>query len=243
MNAPGSIQEWPRARVLPLEGGRNFRDLGGYASEAGRRVRWGVLFRSGSLAGLTRADWKYLAARGVRALCDFRSTGERDSEPVLLPDSPAVSYWARDYTTSFAELRAMLRTNFATGDAARRAMIAGYRELPFEQAAAYRQVFAHLKAGDTPLIFNCSAGKDRAGTAAAVILRALGVPRMTVVEDFILTNDVLDLKSILLKRSGTSLAKHPPEVVAAITRADPDYIDSALNSIDERHGSIAGFLR
>jgi protein-tyrosine phosphatase len=243
MDAPGSIHEWPQARVLPLEGGRNFRDLGGYASEEGRHVRWGVLFRSGSLTGLTRADWNYLALRGVRALCDLRSTSERDSEPVFLTDLPAVSYWARDYTTSFAELRAMLRTNFATGEAARRAMIAGYRELPFEQAHAFRQLFAHLKAADTPLIFNCSAGKDRAGTAAALILRALGVPRMTVVEDFMLTNEVLDLQSILLERSGTSLAKHPPEVVAAILRADPDYIQSALDSIDDRHGSIAGFLR
>ena len=243
MGAPEPLQEWPRARVLPLEGGRNFRDLGGYATEEGRHVRWGVLFRSGSLAGLTPADWNHLAVRGVRALCDLRSTAERQSEPVLLADIPSVSYWSRDYTTNFAELRGMLRTPFTTGDAARQAMISGYRELPFEQAVGFRQLFASLKAGHIPLIFNCSAGKDRAGTAAALILRALGVPRVTVVEDFVLTNEVLDLQKILLQRPGTSLAKHPPEVVGAITRADPDYIQTALDSIDERHGSIAGFLR
>lgn len=229
--------------MLPLEGGRNFRDLGGYATDAGRHVRWGVLFRSGSLAKLTRADWDHLALRGVRALCDFRSTSERKNEPVLLADLPPVSYWARDYTSSFAELRAMLRTNFTTAQAARQAMINGYRGLPFEQASAYRQVFAHLKAGDTPLIFNCSAGKDRAGTGAALILLALGVPRAAVVEDFLLTNRVLDLESVLLKHPGSSLARHPPEVVTAIARADPDYIQAALDSIDERHGGIAGFLR
>ena len=243
MEAPEPLQEWPRARVLPLEGGRNFRDLGGYATEEGRHVRWGVLFRSGSLARLTRADWNHLAVRGVRTLCDLRSTGERESEPVVLADLPSVSYWARDYTTSFAELRAMLRTNFATGDAARQAMITGYRELPFEQAAAHRQLFASLKAGNIPLIFNCSAGKDRAGTAAALILSALGVPRVTVVEDFVLTNEVLDLQKVLLQRPGTSLANHLLTVVGAITRADPVYIQTALDSIDERHGSIAGFLR
>lgn len=242
MEAPEPLQEWPRTRVLPLEGGRNFRDLGGYATQDGRHVRWGVLFRSGSLARLTRADWNHLAVRGVRALCDLRSTGERASEPVQLADLPSVSYWARDYTTSFAELRAMLRTHFATADAARQGMISGYRELPFEQAASYRQLFASLKAGHIPLIFNCSAGKDRTGTAAALILRALGVPRSTVVEDFVLTNEVLDLQKLLLQRAGNSWAKHSPEVVGAITRADPDYIQTALDSIDERHGSIAGFL-
>ena len=243
MSSAVPMQEWPRARVLPLEGGRNFRDLGGYATDEGRHVRWGVLFRSGSLAKLTRADWDHLALRGVRALCDFRSTSERKNEPVLLADLPSVSYWARDYTSSFAELRALLRTNFATGDAARQAMINGYRGLPFEQASAYRQVFAHLKAADTPLIFNCSAGKDRAGTGAALILSALGVPRAAVVEDFVLTNSVLDLKSILLKHPGSVLASYPPEVIDAITRADPDYIQSALDSIDERHGGIANYLR
>src|SRR6266702_3640156 len=134
MDLPVPMQEWPRTRVLPLEGGRNFRDLGGYATDDGRHVRWGVLFRSGSLARLTRADWDHLALRGVRALCDFRSTSERANEPVCLAALPSASYWARDYTTSFAELRAMLRTNFTTAEAARQAMINGYRGLPFEQA-------------------------------------------------------------------------------------------------------------
>src|SRR5690348_14527454 len=120
MESPESVAPvWPQARVLPLEGGRNFRDLGGYATEDGRRVRWGVLFRSGSLTGLTRADWDHLASRGVRALCDLRSTSERQNEPFLPADLPAAKYWARDYTTSFAELRGMLRGSFATGDAAR----------------------------------------------------------------------------------------------------------------------------
>jgi protein-tyrosine phosphatase len=237
------VREWPPARVLPLEGGRNFRDLGGYATEDGRRVRWGLLFRSGSLTGLTRADWSHLGSRGVRALCDLRSTSERRSEPFLPADLPAVNYWARDYTTSFAELRGMLRGNFATGESARQAMITGYRGLPFEQAVSYRQLFAHLKAADIPLIFNCSAGKDRTGTAAALILRALGVPRETVMEDFVLTNTVLNLQSILLKHPGSSLAKQPAEVVTAITSADPAYIQAALDSIDERHEDIAGFLR
>ncbi len=243
MEVSQPAQQWPQARVLALEGGRNFRDLGGYVAADGRRVRWGLLFRSGSLTNLTRADWTHLASRGLRALCDLRTTKERESEPVSLEDLPTVSYWARDYITSFAELRGMLRTGFATGEAARAAMISGYRELPFEQAAAYRRLFAYLKAGRTPVIFNCSAGKDRSGTAAALILRALGVPRETVVEDFMLTNEVLDLRSILVKHPGSSLAKLHPEVVDAILRADPDYIGAALDSIDERHGSVTAFLR
>src|SRR5262249_44261362 len=87
------------------------------------------------------------------------------------------------------------------------------------------------------------AGKDRAGTAAALILLALGVSREAVIQDFMLTNEVLNLQSILLRHPGSSLAQQPTAVVAAITQADPDYIRAALDSIDRRHGSVTGFLR
>jgi protein-tyrosine phosphatase len=245
----GQAESWPRTRVLPLEGGRNFRDLGGYPAADGRQVKWGLLFRSGSLIGLTRADWEQLRARGIQALCDFRTTRERESEPVALTEYPGVRYWARDYKTSFAELRALMRDGLGSGEAARQAMLAGYRELPFEQVSAYRQLFAYLKAGHIPLVFNCSAGKDRAGTAAALVLSALGVPRATVLEDFSLTNQVLNLRQALLERSDVavdshaSLAKQPPEVIAAILHADPKYIATALDSIDARHGCMEAFLR
>ncbi len=241
---------WPQLRVLPLEGGRNFRDLGGYRAADGRQIKWGILFRSGSLIGLTRADWEHLMARGVQALCDFRSTRERENEPVPLGDYPNLSYFSRDYHTSFADLRSLMRQGLGTGVAAREAMIAGFRELPFDQAASYRQLFSYLKAGRTPLVFNCSAGKDRAGTAAALVLSALGVPRDIVVEDFALTNQVLNLREALLKHGRdlamdkhTSLAKQPSEVITAIVHADPEYIATALDTIDARHGSMEGYLR
>jgi protein-tyrosine phosphatase len=238
-----ATEQWPQVRVLPLEGGRNFRDLGGYRTADGRRVRWGKLFRSGSLAGLTRADWEHLAARGVRAVCDFRSTRERESEPVLLTEHPHISYWARDYHTSFAELRTLLRAEFASGEAARQAMISGYRELPFDQSSGYRALFGYLKAGHVPLIFNCSAGKDRAGTAAALVLAALGVPRATVLEDFLFTNEALNLHQVFAGRPGMTLGRLPPEVIFAILHADPDYIGAALESIEARHGGVDGYLR
>ncbi|HEX7871406.1 MAG TPA: tyrosine-protein phosphatase [Sphingobium sp.] len=237
-------QTWPRTRVLPLEGGRNFRDLGGYPTSDGRTVKWGLIFRSGTPARLTQADWDHLCARGVKALCDFRTSREREAEPFAWADAEGFSYWARDYETSFANLRQTLQSGFASGEEARAGMMAGYRELPFHQAEGYRRLFAHLKAGDVPLIFNCSAGKDRAGTAAALVLSALGVPRDVVLEDFALTNDVVDLHSVLKRtdRPG-SLGTQAPEVAEAVLYADPAYIAAAFASIDERHGSVEGYLR
>lgn len=235
---------WPRDRLLALEGSRNLRDLGGYPTQDGRQVKWGMLFRSGSIAGLTQADWEQLTARGVRALCDLRTTHERTHEPFAWAESPGLKYWARDYPSSFGELRKVMASDFPTGDAARAAMLAGFKELPFEQATAYRQIFHHLKDGDVPLLFNCSAGKDRAGTAAAIILSALGVPRDVVMQDFELTDELGNLRQSMMSRpeNVSVLSRQPGEVSDAILRADPTYIATALASIDERHGSIEAYL-
>ena len=83
-------------RVLPLEGGRNFRDLGGYETEDGRRVRWCRLFRSGAMARLTPSDYSYLSTLGIRVVCDFRSRAERADEPTRWLADPAPRFLAWD---------------------------------------------------------------------------------------------------------------------------------------------------
>ncbi|WP_374139889.1 tyrosine-protein phosphatase [Sphingomonas sp. 32-62-10] len=76
-------------RVLPLQGGQNFRDLGGYKTTSGRTVRWRVLYRSGSMHFLTPADYAFLEGLGIRTVCDFRDNLERKREPVTWPKSKA----------------------------------------------------------------------------------------------------------------------------------------------------------
>jgi protein-tyrosine phosphatase len=234
-----------RERVARLQGGRNFRDLGGYETRDGRRLKWGRLFRSGSLSNLTPADWDTLVAHGIRVVCDLRTTQEREREPFMWADAPGLTYFTRDYATSFGELRKAMTAQLPTGEAARAAMCAAFRNLPYEQAPAYRRLFAHLAANDLPMIFNCSAGKDRAGTAAALVLCALGVPRETIIEDFVLTDVVGGLRQSMLRRADEAslLSRQPPEIADAILGAHPEYIAAALAAVESRHGSIEGYMR
>jgi protein-tyrosine phosphatase len=233
-------------RPIALEGGHNFRDLGGYRTGDGRQVKWGLVYRSGSMAGLTPNDHTTLSRLAIKAVCDFRTEGERRREPNRWCEAANVSYWARDYGESFGELRSLMRSGEQTVEAAREAMIAGYRRIPFEQAPAYREVFRRLAAAETPLVFNCSAGKDRAGTAAALLLSALGVPRETVVEDYVLTNQALAGASRFLERTrkqGGSLASNSGELVAIVLRADEQYLRAALDAVENRYGSVTGYVR
>lgn len=235
-------------RVLDLEGGVNFRDLGGYRTTDGRVTKWEVLYRAGSPAGLTARDQAELARRSIRTVCDFRSTGERAAEPnPFVAGNPAVTYWTRDYETAMGDLGKVLTGPDASAAKSRAALIAGYKAMPEEHKESFRAMFAYLAQGQVPLAFNCSAGKDRTGIAAALVLSLLGVPRETVVADYALSDDIVDYKAQMEESAAKNpgyafLTRLPWDVVEPLLASDPAYIEAALDEISARHGSIDAFI-
>ena len=244
-------------RLLPLEGGRNFRDLGGYPTLDGRRVRWGRVFRSGMMANLTDTDYDYLSALGIRVVCDFRSSEERASEPTRWRAAPAIDYrtWdsAEDDNTGGLGLGSLLSQPGATPEQVTAAMVDNYPDLAEEHKHKYREVFHRLAAGELPLAFNCSAGKDRAGTAAALILSALGVPRDIVVQDYALSERMVDYEAELLAAGSSEdgsentsaglLSTMPVELIRPLLRSDPDYIRNTFAYLDATYGGVMGYIR
>jgi len=239
-------------RLVPLEGGRNFRDLGGYQSGDGRRVRWRALFRSGVLSYLTAQDWRHLSELGVRTVCDLRAPHERAREPVR--PRPADVYWDEwDYDPRDVSLRSHLTAHAAlTPETARSSMTALYRQLPHRFATQFAGVFRRLAIGDTPLIINCSAGKDRTGVASALVLSSLGVARDDVLADYVLTNEAVDLERELFTHPRSSvgvgdehdhLMKLATEVRVPLLAAHAEYLEAAYDQIDADYGSVAGFVR
>lgn len=237
----------PHQRLLPLQGGQNFRDLGGYRTTDGRTVRWGVLFRSGSMHFLTPADYAYLDRLGIRTVCDFRSTQERAAEPALWPAGKAPHVLADDYDMAQRIPGTQGQTMMAAPNAeqARATMAATYPALLRNFNGQYRRMFGELLAGRVPLAFNCTAGKDRTGVAAALILTALGVPRETVIEDYLLTNRYFDPRKVVQQDDQASQAwrKLPPEVLKAYMGADRSYIEAVFAVMDAHRGGVNGYLQ
>lgn len=225
-------------RILALEGGRNIRDMGGYHAGDGLITRWRTLYRSGALCGLTETDKRTLDQVGVKAVFDLRTEHERRTEPHSWPRSGDIAVYCRDYLASGGELARLLDDPRITGESARRAMVENYRVLPFEQADAYRVLYSRMATGEVPAIFNCTAGKDRTGVAAAILLRLLGVSEDEVFEDYCLTNKHLSLAKLQTNISHASDALVEMSVLDALIDAHPDYLSACFSEIEERCGGV-----
>jgi protein-tyrosine phosphatase len=181
-------------RHVRLEGSVNTRDLGGYLTADGRRVKWGHLFRSDALSRLTDRDRQSLTAIGIRTVIDLRSTQETQAAPDLLGEPPLARY--RHFPIQSGEMNYLAAMDrLKSGDAdwlTEEYMCRGYTKNLDEFGHVWRELF--LAIADTqgrPAVFHCTGGKDRAGTAAALILLLLGVPKDTVISDHQLSNQYI----------------------------------------------------
>lgn len=240
-------------RLLPLAGGRNFRDLGGYAASNGGTVAWGRLYRSGVMADLTDPDVAYLSGLGIRIVCDLRSEGERSAFPTRLPAADDRAVRTFDY-----EMGGMMRRLFTakTREEAIDIFAAAYWEMTDFLAPNFRAMFDDLLEGRAPLAVNCTAGKDRTGVAAALILSALGVAREDVIADYALSeayvpasfylNQIRDpapgANTGMSERERAFMSQLPDPVLTVILGSEPEVMRRALARMDAEFGGPTGLV-
>jgi protein-tyrosine phosphatase len=223
------------ARSIFLQGASNFRDLGGYTGANGRPLKWRKLFRSDHLGDLTPADIAKLSALGLTRVCDFRGKNEREAHPCALP-GPQVHALSIEPTVVQA-LQDFAERNKGIGEAdAVRLMQQTYRAFVTDNSARFAELFQHLLQDSSPLVFHCTAGKDRTGFAAALLLAALGVQQDVIVNDYLLTND-------LYKPPEMVAGGAPPQVRAAVRRVQPDYLQASLDVVAADFGGMDNYLQ
>jgi protein-tyrosine phosphatase len=240
------------SRKIELTGQNNFRDLGGYEAVDGRRVKWGHLFRSGELCELTDADVALLAGLGLRTVVDLRGKAEVARKgPDRLPPGASLTPLAIEP----GDLSPFLDKAFTTGD---------FSSVPDDLLPRinrdYIQSWTHqlgallriaADPANRPLAFHCTQGKDRAGISAAVLLLALGVPWDTVLDDYLLSNQVRRQQAEsglrgMRKSAARKRGVTPEEVDMTNLRGlffvHASYIGAAKDEITTRYGSIERFL-
>jgi protein-tyrosine phosphatase len=230
----------------------NLRDIGGYTTSGGGRVRTGLLYRSVELNHLQDEDLEAFADLGIRTVFDFRTAAERSAEPDVVPEGTVLvvcDVLKDSQTAAPAELMKVLSdpslAEQMLGDGkAVQLFEKGYRQivsLP-SALAAYRAFFTDIaEDAHRPALFHCTTGKDRTGWAAAATLLLLGVSEDDVAYDYGLTNrDLLPaLKPVFehFRAIGGD-----PRLLEPVLGVDQDYLQAALDEMKQRFGSIEGYF-
>ena len=232
-------------RHLPLSSAHNLRDMGGYPAIDGLSVRWGMLFRSGQMAGLSEADAAALQGYNIDTVIDLRANDEREERPTRWHEGSRTELWVRDHPHSTGSLSDLASRADVEASHVRDAMLELYRDMPFTQAESYRELFARLANGRLPVLFNCSAGKDRTGLAGALILTLLGVDRRWIDEDFMLSNQAAERLRAFLKSSAryAMLTAAPSDAAAPLLGVEPAYLDASFDAMTAQCGGLEGYWR
>ncbi len=247
-------------QALLVTGIENARQLGGYETADGRRVKKNVLLRTARLSDAPAeelAALKDLYHLGI--VVDFRTLAEREGAPdpelngvekisldVLDGDSStgAGAAVAGIYENSCADPAEVMLKLIRSGCVSERM----YADMAFDRAAekSFRAFFRILlkNGGQKAVLWHCSEGKDRTGAAAVLLLLALGVNRETALRDFELTNEFLKEKIAYMEGRAAELTDDPEEIawVRDLTGVNRKYMEKLLDTIEESCGSAERYL-
>lgn len=228
---------------IPFSKMRNFRDMGGYVTESGKKVKYGLLFRGPSLSSLeTKEDFDKFYGLGIKSIIDLRSPGEVAMTPD--PEFKGIKHQVIDAIQLCSGSKST-DFNFESRERFEAALdLFAHRnaELPFKNPA-YQAIFDDMINGTVPLYFHCYAGKDRTGLAAMLILTLLGVKYEDAMQDYLASNKYI--QGIIEKTAKELAIKYPPnceDLVQRLCGVDRRNIDIAFEEINKKYKSFDEFL-
>ena len=221
-------------RYIPLNGASNFRDLGGYVGYMGRPVKWRKIFRSDHLANLSSDDLKQIQSLGVKRSFDFRGVQESQAQTYDWPGIHRHSLSIEPTVVQRLQAQHLTGKPLTAADALD-AMQTTYRDFVLIDSRRFAELFEHLLDHADPLLFHCTAGKDRTGLAAALVLTALDVSESDIWRDYLLTNQ-------LYKRNSTGVTNLSPDVLKIVWEVQDSFLQASLEQIQASHGNIQNYL-
>jgi protein-tyrosine phosphatase len=242
-----------------IDGVVNLRELAAMRTRDGRRVRAGQLYRSGHLGSLADEGSTDLsdevaaafARTGIATVFDLRTVAEVTRSPDQVP--PGVQVVHLDVLADAREsIAAHLQEIFADPASAARVFEDGVVDRHYERTyrnlvqldsarSAYHELFTTMAKLDHPMLFHCTAGKDRTGWAAASLLRLLGVDEETVIEEYLRSNaPVLEGFAPYLQQFADMGGD--PAVLEPAFLVQPSYLHAAFDAVREDHGDIEGYF-
>jgi protein-tyrosine phosphatase len=219
-------------KLIPLEGCLNFRDLGGYRGEGGAKIRYGRIYRADDLSKLSPADIAHIGTLGISIAIDLRSADELEQAPSPLRDRP-------DFTYHHIPLLDGINS-VPNGPPQILSLPEMYKSLLPNSGPQIRRIFqVFAEAGERGAVFHCTAGKDRTGVTAALLLDLCGVARGDIIADYALTYERMRPFFDIIAGKAREAGIHFPE---HLLRSDPAFIEEFLDFLKRTYTGAERYL-
>ncbi len=234
-------------RVLSVRGVENFRDLGGYTGFDGRTVKWGCLYRSGQLSNLNNRGLTTLSNLNLHTVIDFRSKLEVEKHPNRLPPGtrqinlPILGQLNKDMEQ---EVHSRIKNNNFLDFKPEDFFLAAYQEFATGFTPKYKS-FVHtvLNAKGSPVLWHCTAGKDRTGFASAILLQLLGVDLDIIYQDYLLSNQYMKRMNKILMLAVLARGMKAYRMIQPLRQVQRKWLERAILSIDNEWGDFQSYAR
>lgn len=241
------------AKHLAVHHAENMRELGGYETVDGRKIATRKLIRSASINHLDNQDKEYLSHYGIKRVIDFRSLEERQSQPdQMIPEAENIFlpiFPVREQEAASASPQKMLKKMQAGTDGFQQ-MIEVYEHFVIDAhvRGQYRKFFEivldNAQQGES-VLFHCTAGKDRTGFAAMLLLNSLGVDQSTIMADYLATNHYLSkvVEEMYQKARLSGVQEAALFGIKDMMAAKEIYLQTSFDLIERHYGTVSEFIQ
>lgn len=226
-------------RSVIMDSVQNLRDLGGYLGENEQVTRWGRIFRSGQLSALSEWDTIRLDNLKIKTIVDLRTDEEMTMAPIRYTKAQVIRIPVAvgDFTGIPERI---VKGEMRKGDGIL-FMQDLYLQYITENSAPFAKALEpFLKPENYPILFNCTLGKDRAGFLAAMLLAALDVPEETIIKDYALSEQYINLEHLAYLAQG--LNTDAQETITVLLSSNEAYMDLVFHKIKRDYGSVHKYL-
>lgn len=226
----------------------NFRDIGGISTNDGRTVTWGKIFRSDNLSKLKSSEFSKFEDLKIKKVFDLRTKAEIHGKEDHLPQTVAYENLptVADNGDLIAKMREKIIKGQVSGPQADGMMIDLYKSAVTENVGSLKKLINEILDADAPVLYHCSAGKDRTGITTAILLSILNVDRRTIIDEFMMSNYYRNLKTEKMLRRAHILKIIKPHVgldaIAVLMSVEEKYLLATFATIDQQYGNMDQFI-
>lgn len=227
----------------------NFRSVGNIKNSEGRILKEGKFYRSGDLYHLKNNSFKEIEKLGIKEIIDLRNEKEISKKPDNLPENITYKKYSafEDQGDQLSQAKKLVLKGKVNASDADKRMVDFYRDYVTENPETIKKIITEILESDQPILYHCTAGKDRTGIITALILSILKFDKDTIYNDYLLSNNFR--KQMVEKRLNLAHTLHfiypkmDLKVLEKLSWIESGYLDESFDGINKKYGSIDIYIQ